>query len=94
MRARASIGTGVVAVSSLVGFSRVYLNVHWFSDVLGAGMLGVFCLFSAILVFRLLQDRAESESERFRSVSLILFILAIVVSAFIVVYSLLGYSFS
>ncbi len=59
VRARASIGIGAVAVSSAVGFSRIYLNVHWFSDVIGAGMLGVFWLFGAVLVFNLLQDRGE-----------------------------------
>ena len=56
VRARASIGTGVVTFSSAVGFSRVYLNVHWISDVIGASMLGVFWLSGAVLVFKLLQD--------------------------------------
>jgi membrane-associated phospholipid phosphatase len=90
---RASIGTVVVAVSSVVGFNRIYLNVHWFSDVLGAGMLGIFWLFSAILAFQFLQDRAKFDSERFRSISWILFILATIISVFIVVYSLRGHYF-
>jgi undecaprenyl-diphosphatase len=89
-RARASIGTGVVAVVSVVGFSRVYLNVHWFSDVLGAGMLGVFWLSFAILVFQLLQGMDKFQSVRFRSIAIFLFVVAIVVAVFVVVESLLG----
>ena len=82
---RAWIEAGVVTVSSAVGFSRVYLNVHWFSDVIGAGMLGVFWLSGAVLVFKLLQDLGEFESERFRKISSPIFGLAIVVSVFVVV---------
>jgi undecaprenyl-diphosphatase len=89
-RARASIGIGVAAVTSVVGFSRVYLNVHWFSDVLGAGMLGVFWLSFAVLVFKLLQDMGKFQSERFRSVAMFLFVVAIVVAVFVMVESLLG----
>jgi undecaprenyl-diphosphatase len=92
-RTHAIVGTIVVAVSWVVGFNRIYLNVHWFSDVLGAGMLGIFLLSSAILVFQFLQDRAKFDSERFRSFFWILFILATIISVFIVVYSLLGYYF-
>lgn len=89
----ASIGILVVAGASVVGFNRIYLNVHWFSDVLGAGMLGIFWLFSAILAFQFLQNRAKSDSERFRSISWIFFILATIISVFIVVYSLSGHYF-
>ena len=89
VRVRASIVTGVVAVSSAVGFSRVYLNVHWVSDVIGAGMLGVFWLAGAVLVFKLLQDGGKFESESFRKISLPLFVLAIVVSVFVIVGTLI-----
>jgi undecaprenyl-diphosphatase len=33
-----------VAIVVLVGFDRLYLNVHWFSDVLGGYLLGIFWL--------------------------------------------------
>ncbi len=39
-----------VALEALIGFSRVYLNVHWFSDILGGYLLGAFWLtFSVFL---------------------------------------------
>ena len=34
----------------LIGFTRLYLNLHWFSDVLGGLALGVFVLTSCILL--------------------------------------------
>jgi undecaprenyl-diphosphatase len=46
-------GVLLVLLSLLVGFSRIYLNVHWFSDVLGAYSLGVFWLTFCVLAFRL-----------------------------------------
>ncbi len=43
---------GTVLVFLLVGLSRVYLNVHWFSDVLAGFALGLFWLTLLILVFK------------------------------------------
>jgi undecaprenyl-diphosphatase len=58
-RARGAIGTGAAVLTSTVGLSRMYLNVHWFSDILGADMLGIFWLSFAILVFQLLNVGAS-----------------------------------
>lgn len=44
-------GTTVLAFL-LVGLSRVYLNVHWFSDVLAGFALGMFWLTLLVLVFQ------------------------------------------
>jgi undecaprenyl-diphosphatase len=90
MRARISIGVGVVALSSVVDFSRVYLSVHWFSDVVGGVMLGLFWLFFAILVFDLLRGGGKFESDRYLLVALFLFVLAVVVTVFAVGFGLVG----
>ena len=37
---------------ALVGFDRIYLNVHWFSDIVGAAFLGAFWLSFCILTFK------------------------------------------
>jgi undecaprenyl-diphosphatase len=34
----------------IIGFSRIYLNGHWFSDVLGGLFLGLFWLFSSLAI--------------------------------------------
>ena len=43
-----------VVIAIVVGLDRIYLNVHWFSDVLGAYALGVFLLTFSILTFQYL----------------------------------------
>jgi undecaprenyl-diphosphatase len=44
-----------VSVTGIVGFDRIYLNVHWATDVIGAVLLGTFWLLLCILVFSRLQ---------------------------------------
>ena len=44
------IGVGLGVLVGVVGFDRVYLNTHWFSDVLGSLLLGAFWLLFVILL--------------------------------------------
>jgi undecaprenyl-diphosphatase len=39
----------------LIGFSRIYLRVHWLSDVIAGFALGIFWLTLLILIFQLLK---------------------------------------
>ena len=41
-----------VAIAIVVGLDRIYLNVHWFSDVLGGYSFGVFWLTLSIFTFQ------------------------------------------
>jgi undecaprenyl-diphosphatase len=41
-----------IAINSIVAFDRIYLNVHWFSDVLGGCLIGTFLLTFSILIFQ------------------------------------------
>ena len=43
-----------ITTISIVAFDRIYLNVHWFSDVVGGCLLGLFWLSFTLLVFRYL----------------------------------------
>ena len=50
-KAKISSSILFVAMTSFVGFDRIYLDVHWFSDVLGGCMLGIFWLTFCLLAF-------------------------------------------
>ncbi|MDR0492991.1 MAG: phosphatase PAP2 family protein [Nitrososphaerota archaeon] len=58
-RPRTLLIISAVVITSVVGFDRLYLNVHWFSDVLGGGLLGLFWLTLAIPIFKLLMDNEK-----------------------------------
>ena len=49
--AKISLSILFVMVEILIGFSRLYLNVHWLSDVTGGYLLGSFWLTFSILLF-------------------------------------------
>ncbi len=54
-KARISSSVLSILATSIVGFDRIYLNVHWFSDVLGGYLLGIFWLTFSILMFPYLE---------------------------------------
>ena len=47
LRLAAALGALILVV--LMAFDRLYLEVHWESDVIGALLLGIVCLLAAIL---------------------------------------------
>ncbi len=47
----------LVAVAALVGFSRIYIGVHWPSDVLGGAALGAALACMAYVAFRKVHQR-------------------------------------
>jgi undecaprenyl-diphosphatase len=54
-----------IATISLVAFDRIYLNVHWFSDVFGACLLGLFWLTFALWVFRHVEKAEKFQRFKF-----------------------------
>jgi undecaprenyl-diphosphatase len=46
-----------MSLAALVGFSRVYVGVHFPSDVLGGAFIGVFCAWCVLLVHQWLSVR-------------------------------------
>jgi undecaprenyl-diphosphatase len=90
MHSRASIGVGLSAMVGVVGFDRVYLNVHWLSDVFGGWLFGAFWLWFVILLFRQVQMSGKVESERFGVVANWLYVVSVVVAVFVVLFSMFG----
>lgn len=50
-----------------IGFSRIYLNVHWFSDVLGGYIIGVFSFILAYLIIEIIKHYENSIMKKFAS---------------------------
>ncbi len=49
---KASTAGLYVSLTAVVAFDRIYLNVHWFSDIIGAVFLGAFWLAFSIFLFK------------------------------------------
>jgi undecaprenyl-diphosphatase len=56
-KVKALTGGLYFSVTAVVGFDRIYLNVHWFSDILGGVFLGAFWLTFCILLFKYLMRK-------------------------------------
>ena len=59
-RGRALLTAGAVLWTGAVGFTRVYLGVHWLSDVLAGWALGAGLAFAGVTVLALVQARTGS----------------------------------
>ena len=51
-----------VIIFLLIGFSRIYLNVHWLSDVIGGYALGMFVLTYMILMLKVIGSLMEKRN--------------------------------
>jgi membrane-associated phospholipid phosphatase len=87
IRSRVLIGVSLGAVVGIVGFDRIYLGVHWLSDVLGGWLFGAFWLSFVILVFQQLQKMGKFESERFGRVATLLYVLAVAVAVLFLLFN-------
>ncbi len=60
-RAWRTLGAVILSLLILaIGFSRLYLGVHYFSDVLGGYVVGALCLWLALWATKILQRRRSS----------------------------------
>jgi membrane-associated phospholipid phosphatase len=53
-----------ITITSIVAFDRIYLNVHWFSDVLGGCLLGLFWLTFSLWAFRYVEKTKKISSQQ------------------------------
>jgi membrane-associated phospholipid phosphatase len=88
---RIVISMGLGMVVGVVGFDRIYLNVHWLTDVFGGWLLGAFWLLFAILIFRQFNVEGKFLSDKFNLVANGLFGLAVAASVLIFVRTVFGF---
>jgi undecaprenyl-diphosphatase len=62
---KALTGGLYVSITMIVGFDRIYLNVHWFSDIVGSILLGAFWVTVCILLFK--YSASSAKIQRFLS---------------------------
>jgi undecaprenyl-diphosphatase len=58
-KVKALTGGLYISITAIVGFDRIYLNVHWFSDIVGSIFLGAFWVTLCILLFKYLTSSAK-----------------------------------
>ncbi len=50
-------GVPFLILAGLIGFSRIYLNMHYLTDVLGGVLLGALCAFLGLFLVRFMAKR-------------------------------------
>jgi undecaprenyl-diphosphatase len=85
MHVRVGLAGGYGVVVGIVSFDRVYLNTHWFSDVLGSLTLGAFWLVFVLLVYGWLDTRDSFRGQRFNMMANVLYVVAAVLAVAVVV---------
>jgi undecaprenyl-diphosphatase len=65
-RRKVGLIVSYLAITSIISFDRIYLNVHWFTDVLGGYLLGTFWLTFLTVLFRYWIDRKYQLSHLLR----------------------------
>jgi membrane-associated phospholipid phosphatase len=83
-RLRTAVLAGFGSIATVVGFDRIYLNVHWLSDVVGGWLLGAFWLSFSIMVYQWLKMAGKFESQRFNFVANLLFVLGVTVAVLLI----------
>ena len=59
--AKSRLGVPAFVLALIIAFSRLYLYVHWPSDVLAGALLGILMGFLAERLVRLLQHRRSPQ---------------------------------
>ncbi|WP_133053671.1 phosphatase PAP2 family protein [Mycolicibacillus trivialis] len=63
-RVRAALAAAVAAITGLIGVARLYLGVHWFTDVVGGVLLALAVIGTGALVLRAGQTGSHARTAR------------------------------
>lgn len=85
-RAKTAALAGFGLIVAFVSFDRVYLNVHWLSDVVGGWLFGAFWLSFCIFVYQWLKMKGKFEAPRFNLAANVLFVVGVLVAVLLVVF--------